>query len=86
MPPPLLSRALDPLLGVFTGVLAYYLYETHPRTAIPEEQRLTSLLKRKYTIWQKQREQKLLGSDEDNIDWQAIAASAEREVEQVPRK
>ncbi|KAK0463945.1 uncharacterized protein EV420DRAFT_1116329 [Desarmillaria tabescens] len=34
MPPVLLSRGLDPLLGVFTGVLAYYLYETHPSNGI----------------------------------------------------
>ncbi|KAL7283396.1 hypothetical protein ACG7TL_002826 [Trametes sanguinea] len=86
MPPPLLSRTLDPILGVFTGVLAYYLYETHPRNAIPEELRLASLLKRKYAIWQREREQKLLGSGEDNIDWQAIAASAEKEVDETLRK
>ncbi|KAL7421033.1 hypothetical protein Q5752_003917 [Cryptotrichosporon argae] len=29
----LLSRALDPLLGVFTGLLAYHLHETNPRSA-----------------------------------------------------
>ncbi|KDQ33524.1 hypothetical protein PLEOSDRAFT_1087856 [Pleurotus ostreatus PC15] len=42
--PVLLSRTLDPILGVFTGVFAYYLYETNPRTALPRDQRLTSLV------------------------------------------
>ncbi|KAL1947908.1 hypothetical protein VTO73DRAFT_13632 [Trametes versicolor] len=87
MPPPLLSRTLDPILGVFTGGLAYYLYESHPRTAMPEELKLKSLLRWKYTRWQKEREQKLLGSGEDNIvDWQALAASAEAEVGKSSRK
>ncbi|KAI8998630.1 hypothetical protein BD414DRAFT_475620 [Trametes punicea] len=88
MPPPLLSRTLDPVLGVFTGFLAYHLYESHPRTAMPEELKLKSLLKWKYTKWQKEREQKLLGagSGEDNIDWQAIAASAEADAENHSRR
>ncbi|CDO68280.1 hypothetical protein BN946_scf184799.g7 [Trametes cinnabarina] len=81
MPPPLLSRTLDPILGVFTGVLAYYLYETHPRTAMPDELRLKSLLRWKYTRWREERERKLL-TTEDNIDWQAVAANAEKELEE----
>ncbi|KAI6109495.1 hypothetical protein F5141DRAFT_1027032 [Pisolithus sp. B1] len=41
MPPPvLLSRGVDPLLGIFTGCLAYYLYETNPRTSLPADQHL----------------------------------------------
>ncbi|KAI0647059.1 hypothetical protein C8Q79DRAFT_1009207 [Trametes meyenii] len=86
MPPPLLSRALDPILGVFTGVLAYTLYETHPRTAMPEELRLKSLLKWKYTRWQQERERKLLGTGDDTVDWQAIAANVEAEVDKEIRK
>ncbi|KAI0636963.1 hypothetical protein C8Q77DRAFT_1095356 [Trametes polyzona] len=87
MPPPLLSRTLDPILGVFTGVLAYYLYESHPRTAMPEELKLKSLLRWKYTRWQQERERKLLGSGEDPVvDWQAIAASAEADVGSDARK
>ncbi|KAK0239949.1 hypothetical protein EDD85DRAFT_949803 [Armillaria nabsnona] len=61
MPPVLLSRGLDPLLGVFTGVLAYYLYETHPRTGLPEEQRLMELARWKMDKW---RQEKL--AEEDN--------------------
>ncbi|KAJ3725869.1 hypothetical protein C8R42DRAFT_574867, partial [Lentinula raphanica] len=39
---------LDPLLGVFTGFLAYYLHENHPRTALPQEQRLAELVRWKW--------------------------------------
>ncbi|EIM90095.1 uncharacterized protein STEHIDRAFT_153928 [Stereum hirsutum FP-91666 SS1] len=45
MAPVLLSRGLDPVLGVFTGVLAYYLYENNPRTAPPPDQKLESLVR-----------------------------------------
>ncbi|RPD66144.1 hypothetical protein L226DRAFT_609041 [Lentinus tigrinus ALCF2SS1-7] len=79
MPPPLLSRSMDPILGVFTGIFAYYLYEKHPRTAMPEELRLMSLLRWKREKWQQERERKLLGTGEEAIDWQAIEASAEVE-------
>lgn len=83
----LCCRTLDSILGVFTGGLAYYLYESHPRTAMPEELKLKSLLRWKYAKWQKEREQKLLGSGEDNlVDWQAIAASVEAEVDKDSRK
>ncbi|KAI5900295.1 uncharacterized protein SCHCODRAFT_02695535 [Schizophyllum commune H4-8] len=44
-PPVLLSRSLDCALGVFTGFFAWYLHETHPRTALPEDQRLLNLVK-----------------------------------------
>ncbi|KAJ8078903.1 hypothetical protein PM082_013187 [Marasmius tenuissimus] len=56
-PPALLSRALDPFLGVFSGVLAYYLYETHPRTALPHDQTLRELIKWK---WFQNKQNKLL--------------------------
>ncbi|KII88400.1 hypothetical protein PLICRDRAFT_175994 [Plicaturopsis crispa FD-325 SS-3] len=59
MPPVLLSRTLDPLLGVFTGVFAYYLYETNPRTALPPDQRLVELSRWKYSRWQQEREARL---------------------------
>ncbi|EJF65863.1 hypothetical protein BD309DRAFT_907012 [Dichomitus squalens] len=85
MPPPLLSRTLDPILGVFTGVFAYYLYERHPRTALPEELRLTSLLRWKREKWQQERERKLQAT-EDPIDWQVIAASVEAESDKPASK
>ena len=41
----LLYSAVDPLLGVFTGVFAYYLYENNPRTAPPPQERLLELVR-----------------------------------------
>ncbi|TFK76276.1 hypothetical protein BDN72DRAFT_756184, partial [Pluteus cervinus] len=51
--------SLDPLLGIFTGFFAYYLYETHPRTAIPEQSRLAPLVSWKWGNYKKQREEHL---------------------------
>ncbi|KAJ3989409.1 hypothetical protein F5890DRAFT_1451905 [Lentinula detonsa] len=48
----ILYRGLDPVLGVFTGFLAYYLHENHPRTALPQEQRLIELIRWKWSKWQ----------------------------------
>ncbi|KAL5529777.1 hypothetical protein ACEPAG_5764 [Sanghuangporus baumii] len=46
MPAPvLLSRSVDPLLGVFTGVLAFYLNQTNPRTAPPRGENLMDLIR-----------------------------------------
>ncbi|KAF9075214.1 hypothetical protein BDP27DRAFT_1153416, partial [Rhodocollybia butyracea] len=47
-----ICRSLDPVLGVFTGFLAYYLYETHPRTALPQDQRLLELVQWRWSTWQ----------------------------------
>ncbi|KAG2356200.1 hypothetical protein BDR07DRAFT_470086 [Suillus spraguei] len=42
MPTPvLLSRGIDPVLGIFTGCFAYYLHETNPRTAPPRTSNLS---------------------------------------------
>ena len=51
MPPKvyLLSRTLDPLLGVFTGLLAYHLHETNPRSAPPPGHTLSELVRWKWT-------------------------------------
>ena len=48
-------RPLDTLLGVFSGILAYYLNETHPRTARPPEQQLLPLLRWKWAKYEEQR-------------------------------
>ncbi|GMK57112.1 hypothetical protein CspeluHIS016_0309520 [Cutaneotrichosporon spelunceum] len=72
----LLSRTLDPLLGVFTGFLAYYLHETNPRTAPPPGHTLKDLVS-----WQmdqnKQRAEK---------ESAASAASDSAELEAVRRE
>lgn len=78
MPPVLLSRGLDPLLGVFTGVLAYYLYESHPRNAVPPDERLSALIKWKYTKWHNEREQRLMSGDNAEVDLQALVAEVDQ--------
>ncbi|EPS98541.1 hypothetical protein FOMPIDRAFT_1051387 [Fomitopsis schrenkii] len=75
---PLLSRALDPLLGVFTGVFAYYLWEANPRTDMPQDQRLTALVQWKRDKWRQERDQKLMAADQD-MDMNAIRAAVEGE-------
>jgi hypothetical protein len=51
----MVSRGLDPLLGVFTGVLAYYLYETHPKNNMAPDERLMVLLEQKYARYRGER-------------------------------
>lgn len=63
MPQPLLSRTLDPLLAIFAGCFAYYHYENHPRTGIPEEIRLLPLLRWKWAKYNRQRQQHLRSLD-----------------------
>ncbi|KAG8716169.1 hypothetical protein FRC08_009779 [Ceratobasidium sp. 394] len=41
----LISKYFDPILGIATGVLAYHLHETNPRTAPPDGQDLRSLIR-----------------------------------------
>jgi hypothetical protein len=42
-------------LGIFTGVLAFYLYEINPRTAPAPEQKLDSLVRWKIEKYQANR-------------------------------
>ncbi|RSH85936.1 uncharacterized protein EHS24_004121 [Apiotrichum porosum] len=56
MPKYLISRTVDPLLGVFTGFLAYYLHETNPRTAPGPGHTLRDLIVWKYNSAQVERE------------------------------
>jgi Non-classical export protein 1 len=46
---------LDPLLGIFTGVFAFYLYEINPRTAPAPEQKLDYLVRWKIEKYQANR-------------------------------
>ncbi|KDR81677.1 hypothetical protein GALMADRAFT_32836, partial [Galerina marginata CBS 339.88] len=48
-------RGLDPFLGVFTGFLAYYLHENHPRTGRRDDDKLMELLRWKYRKYQEKR-------------------------------
>lgn len=65
--PSLLNRALDPLLGVFTGVLAYYMAEANPRTAPPREESLGELLRWKRDKWRRQKAESNSESETDLI-------------------
>lgn len=66
--------ALDPVLGVFTGVLAYYLYENNPRTAPPEGNRLVELIK-----WKRDKSRQEKENDADvEIDWKALTSEVDR--------
>ncbi|TFY72668.1 hypothetical protein EVG20_g344 [Dentipellis fragilis] len=76
MAPVLLSRFLDPLLGVSTGLLAYYLYETNPRTEVPENQRLLPLARWKMDKMQKERAQRE-AEHNDDVDWQKVISAEE---------
>jgi len=62
-----LHRGLDPFLGVFTGVFAFFLYEIHPRTARHEEDTLIGLLRWKHRRFQEKRRADLLAL---NHPWQ----------------
>lgn len=76
MPPVLLSRAADPVLGVFTGALAYYLYETNPRTAPPPEQKLDSLVRWKIEKYRSTRAERDLVGTSSDVDWTKMLAQA----------
>ncbi|KAG8682004.1 hypothetical protein FRC09_017084 [Ceratobasidium sp. 395] len=41
----LISKYFDPILGIATGLFAYHLHETNPRTAPPDGQDLRSLIR-----------------------------------------
>lgn len=66
--------AVDPFLGVFTGVFAYYLYEHNPRTAPPERDRLLEVIQWKRAKMQKEKEQSI--SDDEIL--KAIAPEVDK--------
>lgn len=58
-----MHRFVDPLLGVFTGVLAFHLRQNDPKTAPPDDERLDSLLKWKYIQWKEKKRQREMAED-----------------------
>ncbi|KAJ7774500.1 hypothetical protein DFH07DRAFT_732520 [Mycena maculata] len=52
------SRSLTDLATFRTGIGAYYLHETHPRTGIEPHDRLTELVKWKWAKYWAQREER----------------------------
>ena len=65
---------MDPVLGIFTGALAYYLYETNPRTAPPPEQSLDKLVRWKIEKYRSTRAER--DSVETDVDWSKLLAQA----------
>jgi Non-classical export protein 1 len=55
---------LDPALGVFTGVLAFYLRQTNPKTALPPEETLSALVSWKVLAWKEERRRKMVEQEE----------------------
>ncbi|KAH8106994.1 hypothetical protein BXZ70DRAFT_1003880 [Cristinia sonorae] len=76
MAPVLLSKTLDPLVGIFTGVFAYYLYENNPRTAPPQEERLLSLVR--WKLAKRNEEAEALIPKEEQVDWQVLVREASK--------
>ncbi|OCF56078.1 hypothetical protein L486_06019 [Kwoniella mangroviensis CBS 10435] len=65
----LLSRTLDPILGVFTGLLAFHLNETNPRSAPSPGHTLRELVAWKWTQGKEMRQQR---DKEDEGDWERV--------------
>jgi hypothetical protein len=78
MPPKvfLLSRTLDPLLGVFTGLLAFHLHETNPRSAPPAGHTLSELIQWKWSDAKARRELREAG--EGDLAWESVQRELER--------
>jgi hypothetical protein len=81
----LLSRTLDPLLGVFTGLLAYYLHETNPRSAPPAGHRLHELVSWKWGVAKQARTAGTAVSPTglgavDEVDWEKVRREFEGEA------
>lgn len=67
---------MDPVLGIFTGALAYYLYETNPRTAPPPEQKLDGLVRWKIEKYRSTRAEKDSVGMSSDVDWSKLLAQA----------
>jgi hypothetical protein len=82
----LLSRTLDPLLGVFTGLLAYYLHETNPRSAPPEGHTLRELAAWKWGMAKERRAQAAGAAGGDGLEglagaeWERVRRELEGEA------
>jgi hypothetical protein len=60
-------------LGVFTGALAFYLYEINPRTAPAPEQKLENLVRWKVEKYKANRDSAGASSD---AEWSTLFAQA----------
>lgn len=81
MPPPLLSRTLDPFLGIFTGVLAYKLWENNPRSNVDPDQRLGALIRWKMAKTRAERDEQMRRDElKAQVDWKGVAHEVEGKV------
>jgi len=67
---------LDPLLAIFTGALAFYLYEVNPRTAPEPEQRLESLVRWKIEKYQASRAKRDSEGASSDAEWSKLFLQA----------
>ncbi|WWC72886.1 uncharacterized protein I206_106850 [Kwoniella pini CBS 10737] len=65
----LLSRTLDPILGIFTGLLAFHLNETNPRSAPAPGHTLSELIAWK---WNENKEMRYARDQEDDNEWERV--------------
>ncbi len=74
----LLSRTLDPLLGIFTGVLAYHLHENNPRSAPPPGHTLQELVRWQWNEIRRNREMREI-ADEGGVaeEWERMRRELE---------
>jgi hypothetical protein len=70
------DSSLDPLLGIFTGVFAYYLYETNPRTAPAQEQKLDNLVRWKIEKYYGNRAKTDPAGTSSDVEWSKLVAEA----------
>lgn len=83
-PAHLISKRLDPVLAVFTGLLAFRLHETNPRTAPPPGETLPELLRWKYNRWQLARHGHADGGDDLDLD--GILKAVETDAQSQAKK
>ena len=69
----LLSRALDPILGIFTGILAYQLHENNPRSAPAPGHTLRELVGWRWSEQTRARQAKEGAEDLGQAEWEAMA-------------
>lgn len=77
----LLSRTLDPLLGVFTGLLAFQLHETNPRTTPVPGHTLRELVNWKWAESAKRRDAQVAAAEaNDTAEFEAVRRELETDA------
>lgn len=71
----LLSRTLDPVLAVFTGIFAYHLSENNPRSNIQPGHTLRELIPWQWNQWRADRRAREIGQETAGIVTAAPVAS-----------